>query len=100
VTETNDPIKALQLLRFTYSQFDLVFTDFYMPKMNGLHFLQHVKASYPHIPVVITSAQPNPDMQMQALSKGASSCMFETHKEEDFRKVLVQLFPKHGSPRV
>lgn len=91
VTETDDAIKALQLLRFTSPQFDVVFTDFYMPKMNGLLFLQQVKASYPDIPVVLTSAVANPDVKAQAFKKGASFCMFEGHEAEDFQRIFEQL---------
>lgn len=98
VTETNDPIKAIQLLRHTYPQFDIVFTDFYMPKVNGLLFLQQVKSAYPNIPVVLTSSVNNPDVQMQAFSKGASFCMFENHETEDFRAVLEKIFPDYWQP--
>jgi CheY-like chemotaxis protein len=98
VTETNDPIKALQMLRYTSPQFDIVFTDFYMPKVNGLLFLQQVKSAYPDIPVVLTSAVSNPDVQVQAFSRGASFCMFEQHQSEDFRMVLEKLFPEKWQP--
>lgn len=40
-------------------QYDLVITDYRMPKMNGLELTQWIKSSHPSIPVlIITSSGP------------------------------------------
>jgi CheY-like chemotaxis protein/anti-sigma regulatory factor (Ser/Thr protein kinase) len=52
---------------------DLVLTDLQMPEMNGLQLAAAVKAEYPHLPVVLMTAQGSEEIAAQALRQGAAS---------------------------
>lgn len=54
---------------------DVIFLDLNMPKMNGIQFLEKIKASdnYASIPVHIYTTSSNPEHKAAALSLGATS---------------------------
>ena len=54
VTAISDPETALAFL--AESEVDVVVTDMKMPKVSGREVLQHVKKSWPYIPVLIMTA--------------------------------------------
>jgi DNA-binding NtrC family response regulator len=62
--------EALDLLKFDY-RFDVILSDLRMPKMNGLQFLEELKARHPMIPVIIISACKKADREDEILQKGA-----------------------------
>lgn len=51
--------------------FDLVITDLKMPGMPGSKLCRRIRESYPGTPVIIMSADPNPDSSTEALQAGA-----------------------------
>tara|TARA_R110002049_G_scaffold185580_3_gene353824 strand:- start:52593 stop:53498 length:906 start_codon:yes stop_codon:yes gene_type:complete len=52
---------------------DVVVTDLQMPELNGLELVARVKASWPSLPVVLTTSQGSEAIAAEALQKGASS---------------------------
>ena len=51
VVEANDGAEALELL---YAQrFDLVITDFVMPRLNGLKFVEQLHSLQPRLPIIL-----------------------------------------------
>ena len=53
VTSSADSVIALELVRAGPCDFDLVITDFTMPKMTGLDFTREVRQILPHIPILL-----------------------------------------------
>lgn len=53
--EAVDGEDALRILKHDTLGFDLIFTDYTMPKMNGLKFIEHVRKDLPYIPIVLSS---------------------------------------------
>jgi DNA-binding NtrC family response regulator len=60
------------LERLNQEQFDLVVTDFKLPGMSGLEFLQAVKRIDAHLPVVIMTAYGTVESAVDAMKAGAS----------------------------
>ena len=50
--------------------FDVIFTDIHMPKMNGLETMRRIKHIRPHIPFVIMESYPDKECEL-ACQEGA-----------------------------
>jgi signal transduction histidine kinase/streptogramin lyase/ActR/RegA family two-component response regulator len=55
VTGKSDPIEAVRTFTQTPAEFDMVITDFTMPKMTGIQVAETIKDIAPHIPVILCS---------------------------------------------
>jgi two-component system NtrC family response regulator len=69
VTALNDPETALAFL--DESEVDVVITDMKMPKVTGRDILEHVKANYPYIPVLIMTAYGSIESAVEIMRMGA-----------------------------
>lgn len=67
------PNGKIALSKIRILQPDLVLLDVYMPEMDGIQTLEHIKKEFPHIDVIILSAldHENAQLTMAALSAGA-----------------------------
>src|SRR5713226_5914236 len=69
-TTAPDAETGLQLLQ--KQQFDLVVTDFKLPGMTGLEFLQAIKRANAAVPVIIMTAYGTVESAVEAMKVGAS----------------------------
>ena len=76
--------KALGVLRED-ADYDLVITDFKMPRMNGLEFLREVKEHWPELPVVLLSAYMSAAEAAGAEDSGALAIM---RKPQDLERLV------------
>lgn len=53
--EAVDGEDALEKIKNDKIGFDLVLTDYTMPKMNGLKMIEHLRKDYPYLPIILTS---------------------------------------------
>jgi len=74
------------------SHFSLILLDINMPRRSGLEVLKDVKVSYPRLPVIILSVQPEDQYAMRCLRAGASAYVNKDSAPEELanaaRKVL------------
>jgi DNA-binding response OmpR family regulator len=90
------------------SNFDLIFMDLRMPGMAGLDALKLIHNSYPALPVVLFTAQPDVNSAVEALRNGATdyllkplkpqaiieraqSIITSQHKEKRKREIVQQI---------
>ena len=69
VTVAYDGQQALEVIQS--EDFDLIITDLKMPRMNGIELLKEVKANYPEIEVIITTAYMTIETAISAMKMGA-----------------------------
>jgi CheY-like chemotaxis protein len=70
---------------------DLVLTDLQMPEMNGLQLAAVVKAEYPHLPVILMTAQGSEDIAAQALRQGAASYVPKRRLAQDLLPTVQRI---------
>ena len=69
VSVAYDGCQALKIIQS--EDFDLIITDLKMPRMNGIELLKEVKANYPEIEVIITTAYMTIETAISAMKMGA-----------------------------
>jgi PAS domain S-box-containing protein len=55
VLGATDPTEALEMVRAQPHQFDLIISDFSMPRMNGIQLAEKIKRINPGIPIILLS---------------------------------------------
>lgn len=62
---------------------DLIITDLVMPELDGINFLELVKAHYPQIPVILLTGYATVDSAVEAMKKGASDYLSKPFLAEE-----------------
>lgn len=55
VTDTDDGLMALDILRENPDQFDLLITDYNMPQINGKDLIHEIRMDFPELPIIVIS---------------------------------------------
>lgn len=71
ITMAEDGLDALDKMK--QQQFDIILTDWSMPRMNGLEFLKVAQTleGYQHIPIVMVTAEGGKQEVITAIKEGA-----------------------------
>ena len=81
-----DAETALKLLR--QEKVDLVLTDLKLPRMDGLEFLQNVKRSNAHLPVILMTAYGTVETAINAMKAGASDYVLKPFSMEEIKLLI------------
>ena len=79
-----------------HNQVALVLTDYKMPKMNGIEFIRMFRtlSACAHVPVIMVTADEDPEMRLEALGAGATEFMAKPVNHHECRnlcrKLLIQ----------
>lgn len=72
---------------------DLIISNFYMPLMNGMEFLEHVRATpdYATIPFIMITAAPGMNWLFRATELGANGFVTKPFRLETLRNAIRSL---------
>lgn len=73
VTTFTDGLAALAKIKSSPDDFDIVITDYSMPKITGLELTKELKKAGIHIPVILASGYVGKNIKNAALNAGAST---------------------------
>jgi DNA-binding NtrC family response regulator len=68
--------------------FDAVLSDVRMPGMDGIALLDHVKAHYPELPIVLMTAHGSVALAVEAMKRGAADFVQKPFDEEELGFVI------------
>lgn len=77
VTEVESGALALEKIE-AGMEFDIVLLDYHLPDQNGLSVLCDLKMEAPELPVILLSAEEDPNLVRRALQEGASGFITKT----------------------
>ena len=91
VVEAADGEKAAEILE--KNRFQLIICDWDMPNMNGLEFLQHVRAepSLGQMPFIMLTANADRDHVAQAIEAGVNDYLTKPFKPADLMRKVSRI---------
>ena len=93
-TEAEDGDVAIDQLR--QSQFDLVITDYNMPRLDGRQLIAHIRgqSSQRDVPVVMVTTEFDPQKLAAIYQLGVSAICNKSFERSLVRNIMIQLFAK------
>ncbi len=86
VVEAGDGSDGLDA--FKAQQFDIVLTDWNMPRMTGLEFLKAIRASGSEVPVILITTEAEKGRVLEAVQAGVSDYLVKPFETEGLRAKL------------
>lgn len=82
--------EGLELLQSAVTAPDLIISNFYMPQMDGLNFLEAIRENprYSGIPFILLTAAPAMQWQLQATRLGANAFLPKPFKIDLLKKTI------------
>jgi two-component system chemotaxis response regulator CheY len=88
--EAADGAEALSL--FKGGEFDLVLTDWNMPKKNGLELIQEIRKIDPNVKIIMVTTEAEKSRVLEAIQAGVSDYLVKPFTADTLREKL----DKHG----
>ncbi len=86
VVEAGDADQAAALL--AKDTFDVALVDIRMPGRGGLDLLREIRATWPHVPVIIVTNYDNPEYVKAAMAEGASGYLLKDSTPADLSQAI------------
>ena len=96
VCESHDGAEALCLLES--AAFEIVVTDFHMPRLNGLQLLYIVRQLWPRTSVIMLSGEPA-DMAQTAFMYGAYAWVRKPFEVNRLLDIISKATNEHAAPQ-
>ncbi len=84
VEGVQDGLQALNTL--PQGNFNGMVLDLFMPIINGLEVLKHLKESHLSLPVIVTTA--HPEYTEQVLAEGAKECLIKPFEADELKRAV------------
>ncbi len=93
VTEASDGLDALAKLQA--SRFDLVITDLYMPRLDGIELIKRVRAlaNYRFTPILMLTTESDGSRKAEGQAAGATGWIVKPFEPQQLLKVVKRVLP-------
>ena len=91
VSGFEDPAEAVAAVRVAPEGFDIVVTDFNMPRMSGLDVAREVRKLNPQLPLVVTSGFISEELRTNARLLGVRHVIYKPNTVEDLCQAIAQV---------
>lgn len=90
-------LQGHKILEFTHSEqllsqwiedLDLIISDFHMPGLSGLELIKKVKQIAPHLPIIVSTAFANENLEAAAVAAGAKLVLKKPFKLSELVKAI------------
>ncbi len=92
ITTATDGIEGLT--HFQEFDFDIIFSDINMPKLNGLEFIEKVREKDKNIPIVMISAYDNTPYLLKCIEQGVEGYLVKPIEIKQFLTILQKIIDK------
>ena len=96
VTTSTSSAQALDLYRENPAAFDLLITDYTMPKMTGAQLARFVREINPDMPVILMSGLEAGNLEAEAQLAGISGCLCKPINIKEIAVMIRGLLDRHG----
>lgn len=94
ITCFQEPERAIQAFAAEPFGFDLVITDYKMPRISGFQVVAALREIRPEVPVAITSGYITEKMELDAQQLGVSYLIHKPNSVEEFTQVISDILAK------
>jgi PAS domain S-box-containing protein len=91
VTACDSPLEALSCLTLTREEYDVVVTDFAMPRMSGMEFAEKVRKLKPQLPVVLITGDAGKVDEENARDAGVAGFIDKPVSAKQFDDMLAKV---------
>ena len=92
LVSVKDGEQALAVLEHEQGQFQLIVSDWNMPKMSGLEFLRAVRLRWPHMKFVMLTGKASRDFVVAAARNGVDAYVVKPFSPNQLRRKIESLF--------
>lgn len=89
VTVCHDGKEAIANLKVKHGDYGIMFLDIFMPEVDGVSALGHVRSSYPELPVVIISGTEDESYEQTAIELGAAGYLSKPFDAAEVKRLLA-----------
>jgi two-component system cell cycle sensor histidine kinase/response regulator CckA len=98
VSTFTNPRLAVDALRTSPLDYDLVVTDYNMPGFSGIDLLRETRLIRATLPVALASGYVTPEIEASALAEGARALIHKPNDVNEMCETLQRLLPPHNAP--
>ena len=92
IAEAGDGIEALEVFG-NGDGFDLILTDWNMPRMNGLEFVQSIRQAGHTVPIMMITTETEKDQVLKAIQAGVNDYLVKPFDQEMLTLKLQRVVP-------
>lgn len=92
IAEASDGLEAIEVFG-DGAGFDLILTDWNMPKMNGLDFVQSIRNAGHTLPIIMVTTETEKEQVVRAIQAGVNDYLIKPFDQEMLRLKLERVIP-------